>query len=71
MPYIPKKINESGSDALFITEIMNDLHKNGFTPYGKADTMLRDWKWTLEGAANFSKTNQRKVHAAHCGQENW
>lgn len=31
------------TDKFFITELLNDLHRFGFTPGGKAETMLHDW----------------------------
>ncbi len=71
MSYIPKELNEAGSDALFLTEILNDLHRHGFVPGGKAYQMLKDWKSDLEEKANYPKTAQRKVHAEIMGAGNW
>jgi len=34
---------DAKTDKFFITEILNDLHKNGFVRGGKAETMLHDW----------------------------
>jgi hypothetical protein len=34
-------------DKLFITEIIADLHENGFSPNGKAAEMLYDWSHEL------------------------
>lgn len=65
------KINKKGEDCLFLAEILNDLHVNGFIKGGKADTMLKDWKHELQTMANFPKTRQRAVHARLCGAENW
>jgi hypothetical protein len=63
-----KKIN---TDYLFITEILNDLHRNGFVQGGKARTMLVDWKSELREGIDFPKTKQRAIHADLVGKENW
>jgi len=71
MSYIPTELNQEGTDALFLTKIMNDLHQHGFITGGKAYQMLVDWKRDLEKKANFPHTNQRAVHAQIVGAYNW
>ncbi len=39
---------QSITDRLFIQEIINDLKKNGYNRYGKADQLLRDWSTELK-----------------------
>lgn len=61
-------------DKLFITEILNDLHRHGFDASGgKARDMLHDWARELgeEARVIFPATRLRKHHAARCGAENW
>lgn len=40
--------DQTRDDKLFITEIINDLNKNGFIKSGKAETMLEDWSAELK-----------------------
>lgn len=40
-------MNEKKGDKFFITEIINDLHRNGFQQGGKAQQMLYDWSAEL------------------------
>jgi len=60
-------------DKLYITEVINDLERNGYQQGGKAQTMLRDWARELreEARTAYPATRIRKYHAAHCGCENW
>lgn len=61
-------------DKLFITEILNDLHRHGFDASGgKARNMLHDWARELgeEARVIFPATRLRKHHAARYGAENW
>jgi len=60
-------------NKLYITEIINDLERNGYEQGGKAQTMLHDWARELREAArtDYPVTRLRKYHAAHCGRESW
>ena len=59
------------TDYFFITEILNDLHRNGFVRGGKAQSMLIDWKSELRKGIDFPKTKQKAVHRELCGEGNW
>ena len=61
------------TDKLFITEIINDLYRNGFQRGGKAEQMLRDWSAELreESRDTFPASRLRKAHAEVCGPGNW
>ncbi len=61
------------SDKLFITEVLNDLHRNGYVPTGKADTMLRDWAAELrEGArTEMASSRLRQTFNSEVGAQNW
>jgi len=60
-------------DKLFITEILNDLYRNGFVQRGKAETMLRDWARELrEKSRNELQSSKlRKVFNTEIGAYNW
>ncbi len=58
------------NDKLFLQEIINDLHRNGFGEYGKANQMLNDWSRELRERSHL-RGKTRKVHAKLCGRENW
>lgn len=64
---------QAAKDKLFITEILNDLHRNGYVRNGKAETMLRDWAAELRGEARpvIKTIPLRRYHAEQCGAENW
>jgi len=47
-------------DKLFIQEIINDLHKNGFRRQGKAYDMLNDWSREL-GLKSGAKQQIKKL----------
>ena len=67
-------VSEKANDKLFITEILNDLHRHGFDASGgKARDMLHDWARELgeEARVIFPATRLRKHHAARNGAENW
>lgn len=61
------------TDKLFITEILNDLYRNGFIRQGKAETMLRDWARELreESRAQLPSSRLKKIHAKEFGANNW
>ena len=60
-------------DKLFITEILNDLHRNGFVSGGKAETMLQDWAAELREKARpqLSASRLRKTFNLLVGGYNW
>jgi len=60
-------------DKLFITEILNDLHKCGFVKQGKGEQMLRDWAAELreKSRTKFPASRLRKHHAEIVGAQNW
>lgn len=65
--------NDDQSDKLFITEILNDLERNGFIRGGKAETMLRDWSRELKNRSRIwhPATNLRRIFNKLIGKENW
>lgn len=64
---------QAKTDKLFITEIINDLHRNGFVPLGKAYTMLHDWADELRERARPALPASRlhKVFNTQIGREFW
>ena len=60
-------------DKFFITEILNDLHRYGFCPGGKAETMLHDWAAELRETARpqLKASCLRRTFNAEVGTENW
>ena len=68
-----KRAREAASNKLFITEILNDLYRNGYAEGTKADVMLKDWAAELRTEARpvIKSTPLRRYHANHCGRENW
>jgi hypothetical protein len=66
------EINHASSEYLFLTEILNDLHKHGFQEDGKAATMLKDWRNEFRRSGlSFPKTKQKQVHMEVCGPGLW
>jgi len=57
-------------DALFIQEIINDLHKHGFQNGGKARQMLYDWSRELGHKAGL-KGKRKEVFFAEVGPGNY
>lgn len=66
-------MTKDGTDKLYMTEILNDIHRNGYQRGGKADEMLHDWAKELKdnARASFPASRIRKVHAEVCGANNW
>ncbi|MBW2673363.1 MAG: hypothetical protein JRD89_08130 [Deltaproteobacteria bacterium] len=64
---------DAKSDKFFITEILNDLHRNGFVEGGKASDMLRDWASELrtEARATLPASRLRKEFNKEVGAYNW
>ncbi|MCD4831023.1 MAG: hypothetical protein K8R02_04345 [Anaerohalosphaeraceae bacterium] len=60
-------------DKLFITEILNDLHRNGFIRQGKAETMLHDWAAELREKARsqLAASRLRQVFNSEVGAYTW
>lgn len=60
-------------DKFFITEILNDLYRNGFVEGGKACVMLRDWAAELreKSRTEMSATHLKRDFGAIIGIENW
>lgn len=65
--------SEQAVDRLYFVEIMNDLHRNGFSRGGKADDMLKAHIQMLrnETRVDFPASRLRRVHTELCGRENW
>ena len=65
--------HEPQSDKLFITEILNDLYRNGFVHGGKAERMLCDWSHELKNKSRvFHSTSRlKKCFAKIIGLQNW
>ena len=61
------------SDKFFITEILNDLYRNGFVQQGKAETMLKDWAVELREKARceLPTSRLRKQFNKEVGEYNW
>jgi len=61
------------TDKLFITEILNDLHRHGYIEGDKADTMLRDWASELreEARPQLAASRLRKTFNNEVGSYNW
>lgn len=61
------------NDKFFITEILNDLHRNGFIRQGKAETMLRDWAVELRKKARtqLAASRLRKTFNTEIGADLW
>ncbi len=66
-------MRKEAEDKLYLTEIINDLHRNGFVSHGKAWEMLHDWSAELreEARSSFPASRLKKTHAALAGGENW
>lgn len=62
-------LNQDAHDKLFLTEVLNDLHKNGFRRDGKAAIMLRDWSRELKLKANYPVSQQRRVFNQNIGKD--
>ena len=60
-------------NKFFITEILNDLHRNGFVPQGKAETMLRDWAAELREKARpqLAASHLHRSFNTEVGAYNW
>lgn len=58
---------------LFLTEIINDLHRHGFERGGKAEAMLHDLARDARkmASAEFPASRLRQVHADLCDRRNW
>lgn len=60
-------------NKFYITEILNDLHRNGFIQQGKAETMLRDWAAELREKARpqLAASRLRQSFNTEVGACNW
>lgn len=67
------RTHDAKYDKFFITEILNNLHKNGFVVGGKAEAMLRDWAIELRDDARdqLPASRLRKTFNKEIGAENW
>ncbi len=61
------------ANKLFITEILNDLHRHGFVRGGKAETMLHDWAKELrdDTRVDFPASRLKKVFCKDVGLYCW
>ena len=61
------------TDKFYITEILNDLHRNGFYRGGKAETMLVDWARELREKARpvLPASRLRRTFNVEVGSQNW
>lgn len=64
---------DPATDKFFITEILNDLHRHGFVPGDKAETMLHDWAAELREQTRtcFPASRLRKTFEEVVGSYNW
>lgn len=62
-------LNNAAQDKLFITEILNDLYKNGFRHDGKAAVMLRDWSRELKEQSNYPASRNRRIFNEIVGKD--
>ncbi len=60
-------------DKLYITEVLNDLYRNGFVRGGKAESLLRDWAIELrkESRPVLPASRLKKVFVSTVGRNNW
>ena len=60
-------------DKFYVTEILNDLHKNGFSPSGKACEMLECWSAELRDKARayHPASRLKREFARQVGKQNW
>ena len=66
-------MDNAKKDKLFITEILNDLHRYGFVRQGKAEQMLRDWASELREKARpqLAASRLRRTFNSEVGAYNW
>jgi len=66
-------MSDNKTDKLFITEILNDLHRNGFQRGGKAETMLHDWSRELKDKSRvfFPASKLHKTFNKEVGPSLW
>lgn len=65
---------EKRTDKLFITELINSLHREGqILRGGKAETMLHDWSRELrtDPSNGIAPSRLRKIFNHEIGAENW
>ena len=69
----PDPVPEYVENKLYLTEIMNDLHRNGFMSGGKAQVMLQDWARNLRDKTrpHFPASRLRRTHAEIVGKGLW
>lgn len=69
----PTPVHKNIADKLFLTEIINDLHRNGFMSGGKAQVLLQDWARELRAKTrrHFPASRLRRKHAEIVGRELW
>jgi len=61
-------------DKFFITELLNDLHRNGFAEGSKAYVMLHDWSAELRddvAATKIPPSKLRQTFNREIGEQNW
>jgi len=60
-------------DKFFITELINDLHRNGFVHGGKAETMLHDWSRDLRerSRSHMPASRLKTMFDEIVGKSNW
>jgi hypothetical protein len=60
-------------DKLFITEILNELHTNGFQRGGKAEDLLHYWAAELrkDARSGMPASRLKKTFIKKVGRENW
>ncbi len=64
-------LNDQSYNFLYLTEILNDLYRNGFLRGGKAETMLKDWKRELTPFIQFPRSKTRKVFNTQISPDFW
>lgn len=63
--------DDDQTNKFFITEILNDLHRNGFIKGGKAETMLHDWSAELRKKTKYPASRLKRTFINQVGVENW
>jgi len=60
-------------DKFYITEILNDLHRNGFVDGGKACQMLREWSAELreKSRTTMAASHLKRDFNRIVGKANW
>lgn len=65
-----RDIERNSTDKLFVTKILNDLHRHGFHG-GKAKEMLHHWARELRVGTSFPRSRLKAVFSKLIGKNYW